>query len=272
MIIVIGVTLRDRPAAAPQTGDYELGYYRLPPVGTTFAQAWAASIAIFASSSNTCGYVPVMSEMRKPQDFFKSLYVAEVFITSAYLSMATTVYAYCGKWVTSPSLGSAGPTLKIVSYAIAIPGLIATGMICVHVPAKSIFVRILRGTHHLTENTFTHWAVWIGCTVACGFVGWLLAEAIPFFTSLVSLIGSLGFGPLGICLPPILWFSLHPDYRKGSAWQQAAWWLHIGIFMLGLFVLIGGTYANISNILDQFRAGDVGSAFSCKDNSGSVAG
>lgn len=272
MIVVVAVTLRDRPAAAPQTGEFDLGFQALPPAGTTFAQAWAASIAIYASSSNTCGYLPVISEMRRPQDYFKSLWVCEAFVTSSYLALATVVYAYCGKWVTSPSLGSAGETVKIIAYAVALPGLVAVGMICVHVPAKSIFVRALRGTRHLTENTATHWTVWIACTIACGLVGWLLAEAIPFFTSLVSLIGSLGFGPLGVCLPPFLWFSLHRGYRTGSVREQMLWWFHVGILILGLFLSIGGTYANISNIVDQFRAGHVGSAFSCADNSATVVG
>lgn len=272
LTVVIAVTLRDRPAYAPQTGPFDLGFQTLPPPGTTFAQAWAGCIAIYASSSNTCGYLPVMSEMRQPRDFFKSLWACEAFVTASYLALATVVYAYCGKWVTSPSLGSAGETIKIAAYAVALPGLIAVGMICVHVPAKSVFVRVLRGTHHLTENTVTHWTVWMACTISCGLLGWLLAEAIPFFTSLVSLIGSLGFGPLGVVLPPFLWFCLHRGYRRGSPLQQVYWWSHALIVLLGLFLVVGGTYANISNIVDQFRAGKVGTAFSCMDNSATVVG
>lgn len=272
LMVVIAVAIRSRPAYAPKTGPYDLGFQAAAPAGTTFAQAWAASIAIYASSANTCGYIPVMSEMRRPQDFFRSLYVSSAFVNAAYLSLAMVMYAYAGKWVTSPSLGSAGPTIKLAAYAVALPGLIAVGMICVHVPAKTLFVRALRGTHHLTENTKTHWAVWIACTLSCGFVGWLLAVAIPFYTSLVSLIGSLGFGPLGVVVPPILWFSLHVEYWKGSIKQQALWWLHVGMALMGLFLSIGGTYANISNIVDQFKAGKVGSAFSCADNSATVVG
>lgn len=164
MIVVIAVTLRDLPAAAPQTGDFELGFTAFPPAGTTFANAWSALLAIFSSSVNTSGFAPVISEMRRPQDYFKSVYVCMLWITTSYLALATTVYAYCGRWVASPALGSAGPTIKIISYAIAIPGLIAGTMICVHVAGKSIFVRILRNTHHLTQNTKTHWAVWLSCT------------------------------------------------------------------------------------------------------------
>ena len=49
-----------------------------------------------------------MSEMRRPQDYFRSLYISSAFVNSAYLSLAMVMYAYAGKWVTSPSLGSAG--------------------------------------------------------------------------------------------------------------------------------------------------------------------
>lgn len=76
LIVVIAVTIPDRPAAAPKTGDFELGFSAFPPAGTTFASAWAASLAIYASSANTSGFVPVISEMRVPRDFSKSLYVS----------------------------------------------------------------------------------------------------------------------------------------------------------------------------------------------------
>ena len=165
MIVVIAVTIPARPAAAPQMGDFDLGFAALPPSTTTFAAAWAAALAIFSSSANTSGFVPVISEMRHPEDYFKSLYACMTWITSSYMALGLTVYAYCGKWVSSPALGSAGPTIKVIAYGVAIPGMIASAMICVHVAAKSVFVRILRNTHHLTSNTKTHWAVWLGCTV-----------------------------------------------------------------------------------------------------------
>jgi hypothetical protein len=72
------------------------------------------------------------------------------------MALGLTVYAYCGKLVASTTLASAGPTIKIIAYSVAIPGMIASAMICVHVPAKSVFIRILRDTHHLTSNTKTH--------------------------------------------------------------------------------------------------------------------
>lgn len=241
LTVVISVTIPDRPASAPQTGPFELGFAAAPPAGTTFAAAWAASLAIFSSSANTSGYVPVISEMRRPQDYFKSLYACMAWVTASYLAFAITVYAYCGKWTASPALGSAGPNIKIVAYGIAIPGMIAGAMICVHVAAKSLFVRILRDTHHLTSNTKTHWAVWLGCTYGTGLLGWILSESIPFFGSLVSLIGAVGFAPLGICLPALMWFSMYPGYWRGTIVQKSMWGFHALIFLLGLFTLVAGT-------------------------------
>jgi len=48
MIVVIAVTIPERPAAGPHTGDFELGFTALPPPDTTFAAAWAASLAIYS--------------------------------------------------------------------------------------------------------------------------------------------------------------------------------------------------------------------------------
>jgi len=179
--------------------------------------------------------------MRRPQDYFKALYACMIWITSSYLALGLTIYAYCGKWVASPALGSAGPTIKIIAYAIAIPGLIAGGAICIHVSGKVLFVRFLRNTHHLTSNTKTHWVVWLACTFGTGILGWLCAEAIPFFTSLVSLIGSTGFAPLGICLPALLWFSMHPKaWGEGSGGKLRVL-AHVALWLLGTFTTVAGT-------------------------------
>lgn len=124
------------------------------------------------------------------------------------------------------------------SYTV---GLIAGAVICIHVAGKSLFVRILRNTHHLTNNTKTHWCVWLGCTYGTGLLGWILAEGIPFFGSLVSLLGAVGFAPLGICLPALMWFSMHPTYWKGSTKQKLLCLAHALIFVLGVFAIVAGT-------------------------------
>ncbi|KAI4593845.1 hypothetical protein KJ359_008886 [Pestalotiopsis sp. 9143b] len=270
LVVLIATAIRDRPASAPATGDYDLGFTALPSSSVTFASAWSASLIIYASSANTSGYVPVISEMRQPRHYFRSVYVTMTWIIVSYMIIGMVMYRYAGQWLATPALGSAGPTIKIVSYAISIPGLIAGGMICVHISGKSVFVRVLRGSRHLTANTWQHWAVWLASTYGTGLVGWLICEAIPFYGSLVSLIGSLGFGPLGICLPAIMWFCMYPESRTGTLRMKAMWWLHVGISIMGLFVTVGGTYANVVVIMEQFREGSVSGPFQCADNSNTV--
>lgn len=68
-------------------------------------------------------------------------------------------------------------------------------------PAKYVFIRILRGSRHLTANTVTHWVTWLSCTGGVVVVAYIIASAVPRFGSLVSLIGAL-LGTL-ICFQPV---------------------------------------------------------------------
>lgn len=120
LIVVVAVTTRDRPAAAPQSGPYELGYTAI--AYPTFAAGMVASCTIFVSSAGTSAFLPVISEMKNPRDYRKALYVCMSLVTAAYLSFALVVYKWCGQWVASPSLGSAGQTIKMVSYGIGLVG------------------------------------------------------------------------------------------------------------------------------------------------------
>lgn len=68
----------------------------------------------------------VVGEMRKPRDYTKAVVLTQSIVTMVYLIIGIIVYYYCGRYVSSPALGSAGPLLKRVAYGIAIPGLFAS--------------------------------------------------------------------------------------------------------------------------------------------------
>ncbi len=89
-IVVVAVTTLDRPAAAPQTGDYELGYYVI--AHPNFAAGIVASATIFVSSAGTSAFLPVVSEMRKPKEFNKALFVCMGIVNAAYLAFSLVVY------------------------------------------------------------------------------------------------------------------------------------------------------------------------------------
>lgn len=232
-IVVVAVTTTlDRPAAAPQTGDYELGYFVIASI--------TASATIFVSSARTSAFLPVISEMRTPKDYHKALYTCMAIVQAAYLSFSLVVYSWCGQWVASPSLGSAGPVIKKVAYGIGLIGLIVSTCLYLHVAAKYLFVRILRNSPHLQQNTWVQWTTWLSCTVGLASISFILAEAVPIFNYLIALAGSVCFAPLAIMLPGFLWLYDHGAYRKGNVGQKAMYYAHCFLPLLGAFLCVGG--------------------------------
>ncbi|CAI6274371.1 unnamed protein product [Periconia digitata] len=266
-IVVVGVTTLDRPAAAPQEGEFDFGYHVFG--SPTFAAGITAASTIFCSGAGTSAFLPVMSEMRNPKDYKKAVNWCMGIVTAAYLSFSLVVYWYCGKWVASPSLGSAGPVIKKTAYGVGLIGLCVSGALFVHVSAKYVFVRILRNSRHLQANTITHWGVWFGVLAAMSLVSFLIASGVPIFNYLLSLAGSVAFAPLALGLPGWLWIYDHADYWKGTLWQKILYALHVVLILISIFLTIGGTYGVIVQIMDAYKDGSIDSAFSCADNSNS---
>ncbi|RDW82857.1 hypothetical protein BP6252_03969 [Coleophoma cylindrospora] len=269
LIVVIGVTLRDRPAGAPQTGPYELGFLVIGH--PTFQAGITASATIFVSSAGPVAFVPVIAEMRSPEDYKKALFSCMGFVHASYICFALVVYKWCGTWVTSPSLGSAGPTLQKVSYGVGVFGLLVSGALGLHVAAKFLFVRILRNSRHLQSNTLIHWGTWLSCTFGLCAISFILAEAVPIFNYLLALTGSLCFAPLQIALPGCLYlFQYRNTYKAGTALQKTIYYAHFLLPLLGAFMCAGGTYGVVQSIIDAYANGTVGGVFSCANDSGIV--
>jgi hypothetical protein len=210
-----------------------------------------------------------MSEMRNPREYAKAVNWCMGLVTAAYLSFSLVVYKWCGKWVASPSLGSAGPMVKKVAYGVGLIGLCVSGALYVHVSAKYVFVRILRNSKHLQANTPVHWGTWLGCVSFMTVISFVIASGVPIFNYLLSLAGSIAFAPLALGLPGWLWIYDHQDYWKGNWWQKIMYVLHVILIGISIFLTIGGTYGVIVQIKDAYRDGLIDSAFSCADNSNS---
>ena len=140
-------------------------------------------------------------------------------------------------------------------------------------PAKYCFVRILKGTQHLSSNTFVHWVTWFSCTITSTVIAFLIASSIPVFGGLVSLVGAL-FGTL-MCFQPFGCMWLYDNWQYGKT-KKTAWWTimvcwSVFVIVSGTFLMIGGTYGSIVAIMKSYEADGGSSAFSCADNSNSVS-
>lgn len=239
LAVVIGVTLTDRPAAAPAQGDYNLGFQIV--ASPEFAAGITASATIFISSAAGPVYLPIIAEMKRPQDYRKAVLPVGVIVGSVYLSLSMVVYYYCGQWIATPSLGSAGPLVKKIAYGIALPSLIVSAGIFNHTASKTTFVRLMRKSPHFQANTWQHWATWLGLNIGFGFLAFIMAEAIPVFNYILALAGSICFAPMSLMFPALLWmYDLGPKHIKGGFTGKAWYAFHVLILAIGTLMAVGG--------------------------------
>ncbi|KAK2016458.1 transmembrane amino acid transporter [Colletotrichum eremochloae] len=270
LTVTIAVSLQDRPAAAPQDAVWKSDF---KVVNTpTFTQAIGAISSLVFSYAGTPAFFSIAAEMRDPRHYSRALVLCQSVVTVVYVAVGVVVYYYCGSYVSSPALGSAGPAVKKVAYGLALPGLIVSAAVMLHLASKHIFVRVLRGSKHLAANTFVHWSTWLGCTFTITLVAYLIASGIPVFNSLISLIGALlgtmiSFQPMGC-----MW--LYDNWSKGRQAPTLRWYLMVAwscfVVASGTFLTIAGTYSAIVGIIDDYSRSGGSAAWSCADNSNSV--
>ena len=129
MTIAVGV--QDRPSAAPQTGVWESDYKLIGD--PSFTEAVTAVSALIFAFAGTPAFFNIVSEMRNPRHCTRSLLICQASVTATYITIGIVVYYFCGSYVASPALGSAGPTMKKAAYGLAFPGLCVTTILVIHV-------------------------------------------------------------------------------------------------------------------------------------------
>jgi hypothetical protein len=97
-----------------------------------------------------------------------------------------------GQYNTAPAFGSLGNEVyKKVSFSFMIPTLIFLGVLYASVSARFIFIRIFDSSRHKSEHTALGWSAWAGILLATWIGAFIIAEVIPFFSDLLSLMSSL---------------------------------------------------------------------------------
>ncbi|KAJ5702183.1 hypothetical protein N7488_009731 [Penicillium malachiteum] len=267
MTVTIAVGIEDRPALAPKDGVWESDYKIV--TSASFYKAISAVTTIVFAYAGTPAFFSIASEMRDPRHYNRALLLCQTVVTCFYIVVGAVIYYYCGSYVSSPALGSAGATVKKVSYGFALPGLLASTLLFVHITGKYIFVRLLRGSRHLAANTVTHWVVWLSCTFGVAIFAYIIANAIPVFSDLVSLVGALLGTPM--CFHPMAGMWLYDNWgptKRDWKWKAMVTWCGF-VIVAGTFLMIAGTYGSVIAIIDDYKASGGSAAWSCADNSSS---
>lgn len=267
--VTIATGVQDRPAAAPQTGNFKSNWELVG--NPSFYEAMSAISSLIFAFAGVPAYFSIASEMRNPRHYSRSLFLCRGVAVGTYLIIGIVVYYYCGSYVASPALGSAGVLMKKVSYGLALPGLMVSMVLYTHLTAKYVFIRIMRNSKHLTSNSMIHWGTWISCVLGTAVIAYCIASGIPAFGGLVSLMGAV-FGTL-MCFQPMgaMWFYDNwnrPD-RGSLRWKLMCGWAAF-VIIIGTFLMVAGTYGSVVSLIDIFAESSGTSAWTCADNSNSV--
>ncbi|KAL6362268.1 hypothetical protein LRP88_04346 [Fusarium phalaenopsidis] len=269
-MVTIAVGVQDRPDAAPTEGPWKSDYKLVG--NPSFTEGMSAIGAFIFAYSGPPSFFALVGEMRDPRQYRRAMVTCQTVVTITYIIVAIVVYYYCGSYVASPALGSAGKTIKRIAYGIAIPGLLASTSIGTHIVSKWFFVRILRDTKHLSSNTLVHWGTWLGLIVAISITSYVIAAAVPVFNGLVSVIGS--FLSTLLSFQPFACMWLYDNWAKGKEQRQVRWMLMViwagFVLVAGTFMMVSGTYGSIVSIIASLNADGASRPFSCADNSNSV--
>lgn len=131
LIVTVAVGIQDRPATAPQEGFWASDYKLFNNPG--FLKAITSVCSLVLAYAGTPAFFSIAAEMRDPRLYTRSLLLCQAVVTITYVVIGCVVYYFCGSYVATPALGSAGVTIKKVAYGIAIPGLAVSNTITIHV-------------------------------------------------------------------------------------------------------------------------------------------
>ncbi|KAL5364448.1 transmembrane amino acid transporter protein-domain-containing protein [Aspergillus floccosus] len=253
LITMIAIAIQ-RPGDGRVDATVDTSLYKGFLAVTNIVFAYAGHVAFF-------GFI---SEMKIPTDYPKTLYMLQFTDTSIYVITAVVIYRYGGQDVASPALGSTSPLISKIAYGIAIPTIVIAGVINGHVACKYIYVRLFRGTDRMHQRSLVSFGSWVLIGLILWTIAWIIAEAIPVFNNLLSLITALFASWFTYGLSGIFWLFL--NWGKYTASPRKIFLTVVNLIIVG----IGGCLCGLGLYVSGKAIHDDPSSasFSCANNAG----
>ncbi|KAJ5349290.1 hypothetical protein N7541_007017 [Penicillium brevicompactum] len=221
----------------------------------------AVTNIIFAYLAHVA-YFGFMSETEDPRTFNKSLAMLQIIDTVLYLVAALIIYHYVGPDVKSPAILSLSPLMSKIAWGISIPTTILSGVVLGHVACKQIYVRIFRGSDKMHSNSFVSVGSWVAICLVIWVIAWVVAESIPVFNDLLSLISALFGSWFSFGLPAIFWLYMNQG-RYFQNWKKVVLTItNLGVLAIAFAICGLGLY--VSGVAIHNDSGT--SAWSCANN------
>lgn len=231
-------------------------------VDTSLYKAFLAVCNIVFSFSGHVAFFGFMSELKDPKEYPKSLFLLQGIDVCLYIVTSVVVYYYAGQDVTSPALGSASPVVRKVAYGIALPTIIIGGVVNGHVACKYVYVRIFRGSDRMHKKDLVATGTWVILMLGLWIVAWIIAEAIPVFNNLLSLVASLFASWFTYGLSAVFWLYLNKGRFFATPMKTFLTILNILIIGIAGCICGLGLYVSGKSLHDDPSS----ASFSCANN------
>ncbi|KAJ7107919.1 transmembrane amino acid transporter protein-domain-containing protein [Mycena epipterygia] len=240
----------------------------VPVPGTTFVVGMSAFLNISYTFIGQITLPSFIAEMKNPRDFPKALWAVTICEIVVFTLCGAVMYHFVGnQYMTSPAFGSLLPLYKKIAFSFAIPTIVYLGSLYSSVTARFVFFRLYPKSHHRYSNTVQGWLTWSGIIAVTWVFAFVIAEIIPFFSDMLSLMSSLFDGWFGFIYWAMAYLILYPpSERWNGKWRSAETLLNYFLILFGLYMLVAGTYVSVQSIIDSYKAAQVGSIFTCVSN------
>ncbi|KZT58950.1 hypothetical protein CALCODRAFT_538088 [Calocera cornea HHB12733] len=233
-----------------------------PIPGTSFVAGMSAFLNISYTFIGQITLPSFIAEMKNPRDFPKALWACTIAEIVVFTLCGAIMYHYVGnQYMTAPAFGSLQPLYKKIAFSFAIPTIVYLGSLYSSVSARFVFFRIFRTSHHRYSNTITGWGTWVAIIAATWVFAFIIAEVIPFFSDMLSLMSSLFDCWFGFIFWGMAYLTLYPGNKKWKGiGRTMETLLNYFLIVFGLYILIAGTYVSIQSIITDYAGGGL---FSC---------
>ncbi|RYO32731.1 hypothetical protein AA0111_g4258 [Alternaria arborescens] len=222
------------------------------------------NISYFSYFSGHVAFFSFQSELEDPRDFRKALILEQGIAVTFYMLISVIIYYHAGPSVASPALGSASPLVSKVCFGIALPIIIVAGVVNGSVATKYIYFRVWKGTSVAHANSWLSLGSWSAICTGAWLISCILAEAVPNFALLLSLMGALFGSWFNYALPPLMWLWHNRKNRKLFSSKSQTAFTMLNLFIVILGVLIFGLGMWSSGWALNYGSGS--KVFSCENN------
>jgi amino acid permease len=266
VVIIILVTLLVHEDGEPFGDDTTVG-----PIQGTSALDYilAASSIVFAYQGQSI-FLEMMSEMKDSREFPKSSGLAYSIMAMAYA--ATVMIAYGTEGTAVPGflpdiLDSYSHVSETVSGVLTCFHIIVAYVL--NIQPIHIWLHTTFRPKTLYKSSFEGARDWFIITLSTIVIAWLVANLIPFFAAIQSVLGSLFGAPTMFGWPPLFYFIVKQRETSTKSIRETlslmgptrAIICSIMFFILTPLFVIFGTYSGMANLIQQAEVG--GSVFGC---------